>query len=81
MSDESVGFRLFGGIEADRGGRRIDIGHARQQCVLAVLLVEANNGISVDELIDRVWAGEPPSRAKGTLHTYLARLRRALPGV
>ncbi|HEX4221558.1 MAG TPA: BTAD domain-containing putative transcriptional regulator [Pseudonocardiaceae bacterium] len=81
MSVETVGFRLFGGVEADRGGLRVDIGHARQQCVLAVLLVEANNTVSVDELIDRVWAGEPPARAREGLQTYVARLRRALPDV
>jgi DNA-binding SARP family transcriptional activator len=81
VSDEPIEFRLFGGIEAQRGGHRVDIGHARQQCVLAVLLVEANTAVSVDELIDRVWAGDPPRRAKESLHTYLARLRRALPAV
>ncbi len=81
MSDEPIEFRLFGGVEAHRGGRRVDVGHARQQCVLAVLLVEANNAVSVDELIDRVWAGESPTRAKESLHTYLARLRRVLPDV
>jgi DNA-binding SARP family transcriptional activator/Tfp pilus assembly protein PilF len=82
VSDEPIDeFRLFGGVEAQRGGHRVDVGHARQQCVLAVLLVEANNAVSVDELIDRVWAGEPPKRAKESLHTYLTRLRRALPAV
>ena len=79
MSEESVEFRLFGGVEADRDGTPIDLGHARQLCVLAVLLVGANTTVSVDELLDRVWAGEPPARAKESLQSYLTRLRRALP--
>ncbi|HEY4018649.1 MAG TPA: BTAD domain-containing putative transcriptional regulator, partial [Pseudonocardiaceae bacterium] len=71
-------FRLLGGIEAHRHGQLVDVGHARQQCVLAVLLVQANTGVSVDELIDRVWADRPPHRSRETLHSYLTRLRRIL---
>jgi DNA-binding SARP family transcriptional activator/tetratricopeptide (TPR) repeat protein len=74
-----VEFRLLGGVAAFRFGHQVGIGHARQQCVLAVLLVEVNTAVSVDELIDRVWANRAPHRPRETLHTYLARLRRALP--
>ncbi|HEX3784635.1 MAG TPA: BTAD domain-containing putative transcriptional regulator [Pseudonocardiaceae bacterium] len=80
MSADSIEFRLFGGIEAYRAGQPVDIGHARQQCVLAVLLVEANTAVSADELIDRVWGGAAPS-GKGSLYSYLTRLRRALPEI
>ncbi|HEY4457127.1 MAG TPA: BTAD domain-containing putative transcriptional regulator, partial [Pseudonocardiaceae bacterium] len=71
-------FRLLGGIEAHRRGHLVDVGHARQQCVLTVLLVEANAAVSVDELIDRVWADHPPRRSRENLHSYLTRLRRIL---
>ncbi|HEX4224756.1 MAG TPA: BTAD domain-containing putative transcriptional regulator [Pseudonocardiaceae bacterium] len=76
--DSAVEFRLLGGIEAHRRGQLVDVGHARQQCVLAVLLVQANTTVSVDELIDRVWADRPPHRSRETLHSYLTRLRRIL---
>ena len=79
MSDAPVEFRLFGGVDADRDGHAVDLGHARQRCVLAVLLVDANTPVAVEELIDRVWAGEPPIRARESLQSYLTRLRRALP--
>jgi DNA-binding SARP family transcriptional activator len=79
VSDAPVEFRLFGGVDADRGGQAVDLGHTRQRCVLAVLLAEANAPVSVEELIDRVWAGEPPVRARESLQSYLTRLRRALP--
>ncbi|HEY4457092.1 MAG TPA: BTAD domain-containing putative transcriptional regulator [Pseudonocardiaceae bacterium] len=81
MAEQLIEFRLFGGVAADRAGTPVDLGHARQRCVLAVLLVDANTAVSVDELIDRVWAGEPPLRAKESLQSYLTRLRRALPEV
>jgi DNA-binding SARP family transcriptional activator len=75
-------FRILGGVDACRGGEIIDIGHLRQRSVLAVLLVEAGRPVTVDDLIERVWADHAPQRARGALHNYLSGLRRALgPGV
>ncbi|WP_341715655.1 BTAD domain-containing putative transcriptional regulator [Micromonospora sp. FIMYZ51] len=73
-----VQFRLLGNVEAEADGNAIDLGHVRQRCVLAVLLVEANKAVHVDRLLDRVWLDRPPQRAHGTLYSYLSRLRRAL---
>ncbi|MFC5103266.1 BTAD domain-containing putative transcriptional regulator [Kibdelosporangium philippinense] len=71
-------FRLLGGVEVSASGQPVDIGHARQRCVLAVLLIEANNPVSTDVLLDRVWDEGLPHSARGTLQSYLTRLRRAL---
>jgi DNA-binding SARP family transcriptional activator len=38
----TVRFRLLGEIEVLHDERRIDVGHARQRCVLAALLVDVN---------------------------------------
>jgi DNA-binding SARP family transcriptional activator len=71
-------FRLLGAIEARVGDRVLDVGHLRQWCVLAVLLLDANQAVTVDELMDRVWGERPPQRARETLYVYLSRLRTAL---
>ncbi|MCT7659402.1 BTAD domain-containing putative transcriptional regulator [Mycobacterium deserti] len=71
-------FRLLGEVEACVDGQRLDIGHARQRCVLATLLVDVNKPVSVDQLIDRVWADDPPHRARNALAGYLSRLRTLL---
>lgn len=71
-------FRLLGEVEAMVDGRRLDVGHARQRCVLAALLVDVNRSVSVDQMVDRVWADQPPSRARNALAGYLSRLRTLL---
>jgi DNA-binding SARP family transcriptional activator len=75
-----VEFRLLGGIEAHGRGQLVGVGHARRQCVLAVLLVEANAAVSVAELIDRVRAAHPRRRSRENLRSCLTRLRGILAG-
>jgi len=69
---------LLGEVEALVDGQRLEIGHARQRCVLASLLVDVNRPVSVDQLIDRVWADEPPRQVRNALAGYLSRLRQLL---
>ncbi|MFC7530886.1 BTAD domain-containing putative transcriptional regulator [Actinoplanes sp. GCM10030250] len=73
-------FGVLGVVEARIGGRPVDLGHARQRCVLGVLLVEAGRPVTVDQLVDRVWGEHAPQRAAGALYSYLSRLRRAVAG-
>lgn len=73
----SVEFRLLGEVRARAGDEWIDLGHARQRCVLAGLLVEPNRPQPVEVLIERVWGDRPPRQARGTLYGYLYRLRQA----
>ncbi|MEV6598729.1 tetratricopeptide repeat protein [Actinoplanes sp. NPDC051346] len=73
-------FGVLGVVEARIDGRPVDLGHARQRCVLGVLLVETGRPVTVDQLIDRVWGEHAPQRAAGALYSYLSRLRRAVAG-
>ncbi len=75
----TVEFGVLGALEVKSGGVPLDIGHARQRSVLAVLLAEANRPVSLDQLAYRVWGERPPYRAAGTLRSYLSRLRTTLP--
>ncbi|HEX7307970.1 AfsR/SARP family transcriptional regulator [Lentzea sp.] len=45
--------------------------------MLAVLLMRANTPVTADQLVDRVWGDHPPMTARGTLSSYLTRIRKA----
>ncbi|WP_202819077.1 AfsR/SARP family transcriptional regulator [Actinosynnema sp. ALI-1.44] len=71
-------FEVLGEVRAWRAEKPVDVGHSRQTSVLAALLFDANRLVSADQLLDRVWGHHPPPTARGTLSTYLTRLRQAL---
>jgi len=58
-----VQFRVLGPLEVDDDGRRLDLGPPKQRAVLALLLLHANQVVSLDRLIDELWDEEPPPRA------------------
>ena len=71
--------QVLGPVELRDNGAEVPVGGPRQRRLLAALVVNAGKVVSVERLIDAVWAGEePPERAARTLHTYLSRLRAAL---
>lgn len=51
---------------------------ARQQIVLAMLLLEAERVVAVDRLIDAVWHDRPPATARGQIQICISSLRRIL---
>src|SRR5882757_8576611 len=74
----SMDFRLLGPVECVAGERVVAVGHPRQRCVLAVLLVEVNRSIHAEQLIDRVWGEQPPTNVRNVLSSYITRLRGVL---
>lgn len=65
-------------MELSVADRRVDLGSTRQQTLLAVLLVAAQQPTSIDTLVDRVWGSRPPAGARSSVYSYVSRLRRAL---
>ncbi|MEU4570016.1 BTAD domain-containing putative transcriptional regulator [Micromonospora sp. NPDC023956] len=71
-------FWVLGPTEVTDGGRSLAIGGPKPRTALAALLLEANRIISVEGLVEAVWAGQPPPSAVNALQTYVSRLRRVL---
>jgi DNA-binding SARP family transcriptional activator/tetratricopeptide (TPR) repeat protein len=78
---DEVRFRLLGAVDAWAGGRRIDLGPARQRCLLALLLLHANQPVPTGRLVDLMWGEHPNAHARNTVQVYVSRLRRALASV
>ena len=78
----SVQFSLLGPVRAWRGPAELDLGPSQQRAILALLVARANQFVSVGDLIDLLWADDPPGSAVNTIHKYIGAIRRLLePGL
>ncbi|HTI25928.1 MAG TPA: BTAD domain-containing putative transcriptional regulator [Kutzneria sp.] len=68
--------RLLGPLELVVGDRSVDLGGRRQRVVLAVLALNANRVVPVDQLVDAVWEDDPPSTARSQIQIAVSALRR-----
>jgi DNA-binding SARP family transcriptional activator len=71
-----VEFRILGTLEVESEGTRLDLGPPKQQAVLAVLLLHANEIVSTEQLIEQVWPERPPRTAAHSIQIYVSELRR-----
>jgi predicted ATPase/DNA-binding SARP family transcriptional activator len=71
-------FKLLGPLEVSDHGRRVELGGSRQRQLLAILLLHADEVVSVDRLIDALWGAQPPPTAAKSLQAHLSRLRKTL---
>src|SRR4051812_7682395 len=71
-------FRLLGPLAVQGAGSRVELGGVRQRSLLAVLLLHANEVISVDRLIDELWGVAPPRTAAKSIQVYVSRFRKQL---
>jgi DNA-binding SARP family transcriptional activator/tetratricopeptide (TPR) repeat protein len=76
----SLEFRVLGPVEVESAGERVEIGHARQRAVLAVLLLDLGRVVPMELLIDRIWGDDPPATVRNVIYGYVARLKAALAG-
>ncbi|GAA1607062.1 AfsR/SARP family transcriptional regulator [Catellatospora bangladeshensis] len=74
----AITYAVLGPFQVRRNGHEVDIGHIRQQAILAILVLAENRRLTADELLRAAWGEDaPPSGAK-IIPPYIYRLRRAL---
>ena len=69
---------LLGTQRVHVGARDLDLSGPRQQRLLAVLALEANQAVSFNGVLDALWDEDPPDTAHRQVHNAVAALRRDL---
>ena len=59
-------FRVLGPLEVIQDGRAVPVRGSRRRLLLATLLVHRNLVVTVDRLVDVLFADDPPDRAVST---------------
>jgi DNA-binding SARP family transcriptional activator/tetratricopeptide (TPR) repeat protein len=71
-----MGLRLLGPIELIVDRRVLNLGGPRQRTVLAMLALNANQVVPVEQLIDAVWGTSPPVTSRGQIQICISSLRK-----
>ncbi|HEV7657601.1 MAG TPA: BTAD domain-containing putative transcriptional regulator [Mycobacteriales bacterium] len=76
--DGPLRFRDLGTVTVDRGGLGLPVSGRLLQAALSVLLIHANQRVSVDALVSALWGDRAHDRHEETLKSHMWRLRQAL---
>ncbi|WP_439655974.1 BTAD domain-containing putative transcriptional regulator [Lentzea sp. HUAS TT2] len=80
VSRPGLAFTVFGTVRAWRDRTELDLGSPQQRLTLAVLLLAEGRVVQAPEIIDALWGESAPPTARGTIRTYVYRLRKLLTG-
>lgn len=85
MTGESalpIRLAVLGDVQVFRDGHEVALPGYRPRLILAVLLAHGGRTVGVAELVEALWAENPPAGARNMLHRHIGVLRRALePGL
>ncbi|WP_433270089.1 BTAD domain-containing putative transcriptional regulator [Actinosynnema sp. CS-041913] len=71
-------FGLLGPLEVRIDGGPVPVRAGKHRALLAALSLRAGRVVAVNELVAFLWGDDPPARTRGTLQTYVMRLRQLL---
>jgi predicted ATPase/DNA-binding SARP family transcriptional activator len=71
-------FRILGPLEALDEGRDVAPAGGKQRALLALLLLHANETLSMERLTDELWGESPPATVAKTVQVHVSRLRKTL---
>ncbi|MFC4032302.1 BTAD domain-containing putative transcriptional regulator [Streptomyces polygonati] len=77
VANDEFRFGVLGPVQVRWTGRPVELG-ARQQALLAVLLLHMNTPVPAAAIVDAVWGEQPPAHPRNALQTTVSRLRQAL---
>ena len=69
---------VLGATEVWREDQQVDLGTRKRRALVAALALSGGRPVSVDALVDLLWADAPPDAVANTLQAYVSGLRKAL---
>jgi DNA-binding SARP family transcriptional activator/tetratricopeptide (TPR) repeat protein len=75
---DGLRIQLLGPVQLLDSGRPVPVGGPGVRGLLALLALEPNRIVALDDLIDALWAYAPPVTARTIVHGNVSLLRRAL---
>ncbi|MFI6340334.1 BTAD domain-containing putative transcriptional regulator [Streptomyces sp. NPDC050535] len=69
---------VLGPVGAWRDGAPLELGPPQQRALLALLLARPGQPMEVEQIVDALWADEPPASARTLVYRYIGLLRRIL---
>ncbi|WP_235921433.1 AfsR/SARP family transcriptional regulator [Lentzea tibetensis] len=70
--------RVLGPLELWRDEAQVELGGVKQRALLAHLALNANRGVSVDQLVEVLWPAGAPRSVVANIRTYVWQLRQLL---
>ncbi|MET9225825.1 BTAD domain-containing putative transcriptional regulator [Lentzea sp. NPDC003310] len=77
-SKAGLEFGVLGPLQVIADGRLVQLGRRGMRGLLAMLVVEANRLVPIDQIVNALWTDTPPATARTIVHGYVSRLRRVL---
>ncbi|MFJ5227971.1 AfsR/SARP family transcriptional regulator [Streptomyces sp. NPDC088400] len=71
-------FQILGPVGLRLNGHWLTLGSDKERVLLAALALDVGRPVAISELMERLWDGDPPARARENAHTYVSRIRRRL---
>ncbi len=77
-NSRGVQIGILGPLQVRAGDRQLPVTGSRLRALVTRLAADAPESVSIGELVDAVWPGEPPSDPTNALQSLVSRVRRAL---
>ena len=71
-------YAILGPLQVRGSGRDLPLGGLRQRAVLALLLLHRNQVVSTEQLVDELWAENPPPTAGKVVQNAISRVRKEI---
>lgn len=71
-------FRLLGPVEVEDAGEPLPLGGRQRKTLFSLLLVQAGEPVTTDQLVGELWGDNQPSTARKTVQAHVSHLRKVL---